>query len=357
MPAPFKNPKEGREIRSNISSFPAFFHTRKQRVVASNIWSFLNQLSLDKLSSKDAKQACAYLEQSFEFFEAAKNPRTGSKPLLYYYCFLNLAKLLFLFKKINFPIALMHGIKDPRENERERLQFQGQSVKILSTRGDHSNLFPELIRALAGKVKTGDIKVIDLISQIPGIHLSYSSIVRRSPSFIPIENKIVKSNGSEVWAQFSIKIRNDNDRLNINKLRARHIFSSLYHQISNSTKNEVWFESNPETGRNRGIDNAIKKLQDKLSMIGIWSLLTNRGYRFYFSTYSKWLPQLASMYAVMFYLGSITRYRPYDFDKILKGGFAWLVEEFLTTQPTQFLYVLASTLAEVDIVKPFCVYD
>ena len=54
----------------------------------------------------------------------------------------------------------------------------------------------------------------------------------------------------------------------------------------------------------------------------------------------------------MFFLGSVTRYRPYDYDTILGGRYAWLVEEFIATQPTQFLYLLASTLAGVEVVRP-----
>ena len=45
------------------------------------------------------------------------------------------------------------------------------------------------------------------------------------------------------------------------------------------------------------------------------------------------LPQLLSMYAVTFYLGSITRYRPHHFDAILKGAYGPRVRDFVTGQP------------------------
>jgi hypothetical protein len=358
MPSPFKNPKNGSEITSHVSSFPAFFSKRKPPIIASNIWSFLHQLIIDTLSKdKLSNKACAYLEQSFEFFEAAKNPRTGSKPLLYYYSFLNLAKTYLLFKKIDFPNAVKHGVCDPRENEREKLKLQGQSIRINRINPNHSQLFPEFICALGGVPPIEDIKIVDLLSKIPGIHMSYSSIAKRSPSFIPIEKKVIQFNNTEVWTQIALKKENRNEYDRILKLKANNTFSTYFHQISCSTDKEVWFESVPESGRNRGIDNAIKRIQTKINRIGIWSVLTNKGYRYYLSTFSNWLPQLASMYAVMFYLGSITRYRPHDFDKILRSKYSWLIEEFINTQPTQFLYILASTLAEVDVVKPFSVYD
>jgi hypothetical protein len=55
----------------------------------------------------------------------------------------------------------------------------------------------------------------------------------------------------------------------------------------------------------------------------------------------------------MFYLGSLTRYKPYDFDKIVTHEYAWLVGEFLNTQPIQFLYGLASTLDGIEVVQPY----
>ena len=95
-------------------------------------------------------------------------------------------------------------------------------------------------------------------------------------------------------------------------------------------------------------------LSKALARAGIWSVLTANGYRHYLGAVPQRyrLPQLATIYAVMFYLGSVTRYRPYDYETILGGRYAWLVEEFLATQPTQFLYLLASHLTGVDVVQP-----
>ena len=118
---------------------------------------------------------------------------------------------------------------------------------------------------------------------------------------------------------------------------------------------EVLFETKSEVGRKRGVDRAINRLATSLREVGVWSILTPGGYRFYFCTLERRrvLPPLAAVYAAMFYLGSITRYKPYDFDRILRGGYSWVVEELITTMPHQFLYLLASELAGVDVVRPY----
>jgi len=64
------------------------------------------------------------------------------------------------------------------------------------------------------------------------------------------------------------------------------------------------------------------------------------------------LPQLLSIYAVSYYLGSITRYRPHHFDKLVKNQFGPRIQDFVTGQPLQFLYLMASEFGKQDIAKP-----
>ncbi|MGH8543434.1 MAG: YaaC family protein [Gammaproteobacteria bacterium] len=63
------------------------------------------------------------------------------------------------------------------------------------------------------------------------------------------------------------------------------------------------------------------------------------------------VPQLISIYAITFYLGSIARYRPQHFDSILASTFGSQLQEFLSSQPTQFVYLLASDFAKREIAR------
>ena len=63
------------------------------------------------------------------------------------------------------------------------------------------------------------------------------------------------------------------------------------------------------------------------------------------------LPQILSIYAIMFYLGAITRYKPLLYDKISDSKFGAFVESFIDSQPTQFLYLIASHFDEREIAK------
>jgi hypothetical protein len=64
------------------------------------------------------------------------------------------------------------------------------------------------------------------------------------------------------------------------------------------------------------------------------------------------LPQLLSVYALMYYLGSITRYRPQHFDAILTSSYGSQIEEFIAGQPTQFIYLMASEFALREVTQP-----
>ncbi|MGC3519828.1 YaaC family protein, partial [Pseudomonas aeruginosa] len=64
------------------------------------------------------------------------------------------------------------------------------------------------------------------------------------------------------------------------------------------------------------------------------------------------IQQLLSIYAISYYLGSITRYRPHQLPKISKDIFGPLIQDFITGQPMQFLYLIASEFAEQDVAKP-----
>lgn len=48
------------------------------------------------------------------------------------------------------------------------------------------------------------------------------------------------------------------------------------------------------------------------------------------------------IYYLMFFFGSITRYHPYLFEKVLSEKEIWLVSEFIKTQPLQILLLLTS---------------
>jgi len=51
-------------------------------------------------------------------------------------------------------------------------------------------------------------------------------------------------------------------------------------------------------------------------------------------------------------LGSVTRYRPHQFERIAQGSFGPHIQEIIATVPSQFLYIMASRFAKRDVTRP-----
>jgi hypothetical protein len=62
--------------------------------------------------------------------------------------------------------------------------------------------------------------------------------------------------------------------------------------------------------------------------------------------------QIEAMWALMFYLGSVVRYRPHRFDEITNGPYGPFADEFIAVQAEQLLYLLASEICRRKIARP-----
>jgi hypothetical protein len=105
---------------------------------------------------------------------------------------------------------------------------------------------------------------------------------------------------------------------------------------------------------------AADMVMDLVNKIRPWlwaTVLTMKPYRRYYVYMAPAaeqpfvLPQLASIYALAFYLGSITRYRPHHWDNIMDGEYEAFIDGFVNDHAGQFLYLMASEFAQQDIVK------
>ncbi|MBI1847238.1 MAG: hypothetical protein HY294_05300 [Candidatus Rokubacteria bacterium] len=319
-------------------------------------WAFLSHLAVTRLDKRNEDIANAYISQGNDFFEAAQNPRFHSRPLLYYYAFLNVVKAALLIRRVPLPPLARHGINDPRANSRQRLRFAGQTVNIQNVAADHSEIFPEFVRMLGHPAALSrSLRVIDLLRFVPSIHRTFTQVVASPPIFVPVARFEIRYRRGWMWARLRMT-RTDRDVHDaLPGARVRRAFTYVFSQVESERNHELWFETTTFRAQTRGTDNTIAQLAALIRGCGIAAVLTAEGYRFYLVDAPRrlFVPYLAAMYAIIFYLGSITRYKPDVFDKIISGKQSWIIEEFLAALPTQFLFGLASELAGVDVVRPY----
>lgn len=357
----YRNARDGEPLK--ISGLPVPFtfwpdaFVRHGRLVASNPWTcMMGHVNRMVNNTKQRRRAIAFLEQSEGFYRAASGPGIASKPLLYYYSYLNLAKA-FLTACHNLPLEhCMHGLKEPDDNIRKRLTITSQEVKVNDSGGGRrTQVYREFVKECGFTVppRPRPIKLVDLLEQVVGIHRTVSHTLNRKQRFFPIDHIGFEHNRSrrEVWVALRIRRTNlgsSNDTPN--EIRNG---MAAFEEVTSPDGEYRRYESRAVNTYGRSPKETLKPLVKKVKK-DIWSLLGPGGYRFFIGSIppDKRLAQVASNYQAMFYFGSITRYRPDDFLKLVDGKHGWLVQEFINTQPLQFIYLLGSGLLKTEMVVP-----
>jgi hypothetical protein len=116
-------------------------------------------------------------------------------------------------------------------------------------------------------------------------------------------------------------------------------------------------QKQPHTYSGRTAD-AIPGLVDKVRPFFWKTINSEPPYRRYYvylappAEHAEVLPQALSIYALMFYLGSVVRYRPHHFDEIVRSVHGSRIEEFIGGIPGQFIYLMASEFAQREVTRP-----
>lgn len=333
--------------------FPVFTNTNRnmklcdrEKLIISDIWSFWYYAIKKKYTNNSQISFLnSLLDQAKFFFTAAEAGPVKSQPLLYYYCFLNFAKLLINMNGyIGQSKKYMHGIDDKRITG----SFQTSEIKIFEAKTGIVNVSAELYKVLDAKVISSQltVKVVDLLRNCVGVHRTYCEIYNQKEDLHKLSGLKLYKNGLSLELEAEIQC----DASTIATLQ------SLGYCINRSSDKFIWNENQPISNHNITRQSYLDFstfLRDK----GIWYFIGNNGYTHYLSTNpTHRYPQEFVIYNVMFYLGSITRYMPYMFDEIFSAKEQWLMSEFLKTQPKQFLYLSSAKLLSQDVLKAYSVF-
>lgn len=332
-----------------------FFQGRRNScVVTTDVWSYFRHLN-NNLLATDATRANAFLDQAVEFYLAAENPRTASRPLLYYYSFLNLAKIFLLHRSVRLPNKVTHGIADPHLNTTAAITLPHQKIQVSGLAKDDSAVFPLLCRELhVGPSKTfhGDYTIEMLAEEIPAVHRTYTMITGAAERFVHLRRIDTLVSKGRCWTRIELSNSDDSQAKARKNLLARPEFQGIFKRvIAHAPKTEL-YESKPRKYQGAQFQKVIRGLGDDITSLGVCAIHTPAGFRYYLLDRAPAMPQLCSAYAIMFYLGSITRYKPHDFEK-LTASYQWFVNEFIESQPAQFVYQLASTIGKTEVLRPF----
>jgi len=339
-------------------------------IFARSPWAFIKNIINTKYNnkSKDCKiEALAYIDQAEDFYESAKNAKIeAAKPLLIYYCFMNLIKAFIITKsEVSSLSKARHGISVEAE-EKGISVLKNQVLSIYPYSVNNQNLFDKFGNTLARSHykyhKSYYIK--NILSQIVAGHRIFAKARGIREKFISIEsfNFYVDKTEKNTWIRFYI-YSDDLERIDI---RQKNVL--VFSRLNSTFKQVKSIEKNSRRLLNFELETPLIYTQrpaDKSRIIVdsfrhyLWAMITSMPpYRKYYlylvdkKEHVHLLPQLLSIYALFYYLGSVTRYQPHLFTKILNGKYGAQIMDIINSQPNQFIYHMASEFAEQDVTQP-----
>jgi hypothetical protein len=330
-------------------------------------WTVIRDAVQNRCPAVAKSEALACLEQARDFYASALSANiAAARPLQLYYCFLNLAKALALTAGVasTFDRA-QHGLSERLDVGRRELLDAYLLVTQPGPSGGAQQVFAEFYRAITGSAMPVALTRLDLPTLLPQIlpgHRLWTAAAHRTERFIALhEVRLYEDRAARsIWLSL-VLFRDDLSRLDLSHsavLRGCRLDSRFREVNSSEAVGErplmVYEQLAPLTYGARPSD-SVPSLVGSLKN-DLWTVVgTNPPYRRYYvyvaptPEHPTVVPQLLSVYALMYYLGSITRYRPQHFDVILRGPFGSLVEEFLAGQPTQYIYLMASEFVKRDV--------
>lgn len=313
-----------------------------EKLVISDIWAFWDYVV--KKASKDKKTEDflnSLLEQAKHFYITAESSPTKSQPLLYYYSFLNFAKILINLGTYHGPgKKYFHGITESNNRKFLHSEVTKQNQKTNVVQVAH-----EVVRIFDPTIPTGNLtlKVRELLTHCVGVHRAYSEIYNQQEVFFRLKDAKLFKNGKELVFKAEVLCS------------SKDVPSIIARGYTISQEDGRYFYAERQliasyTPARKDYSSLSSVIQSK----GIWCFIGNNGYTMYLSnsTVGRY-SQESIIYMSMFYLGSITRYHPYLFDEIFSDKEQWLMSEFLSTQPKQFLYLATAKTLGQTVVKAY----
>lgn len=331
------------------------------KAYTTDAWSVIHAVVRQIGKKSDRENAVAFAEQANEFDTAAlANSTARAKPLLLYYAFLNLTKSLCLCRGNTSVIGkAMHGLS---EADNAGTSLKAATVEGYPGKPGNVQMFDEFMGVIEGK-RLGAKKtyrVHDLIGCSLIGHRLWCDATKRGDRFLklrPIE--IIHSNADKtIWLRAGMH----------SGARAKAGISC--EDIASKGFDDEWRQVNCPTGYDKGMicweQTAPVKYTgrpsdkvEELAALARRTLYRSLTVAEPFRNFYVYVPpknfkkhhQMASRYVLLYFLGSVTRYHPGDFEGYMTSEFGPFLSEFLGSEPSQMLFEMACLFAKREVVS------
>lgn len=352
---------QGRQIKFGLHK--TFTHAGSS-VPFREPWSYLRFWIRDNFPATGRDDALELAKQAERFYRIALVASSDTSPLLWYYSFLNLSKVLLLKTPSTYTPAEVehatHGIADPANNSQGYVKLTKQNVTVFGVRTTKNpirlQVFPALCEALGTPVSfaagttSKNISISSLLSHIVSIHRAYGTAYDKPLKFCKVdinasERRNPSGKAGELWHALSL------ESLDVRAANASVKDFEIGGKIKAVAPGASGFHAYETPLSNFSNTNFINKLTTQRADLRsiVHPIILMNGYRYYLHPDEDVLRQPCSIYAVMFYLGSIVRYKPQRFSSLIGNKYHWLIEEFLQVAPKQFVTLMINEITDCEL--------
>lgn len=308
------------------------------RILCEDQWSFVELW----LRGKKQKDSLSYWLQAKEFLNSAQQISVKAAPLPLYYCFLNATKALLTFRS---ELSLeKHGVSGGRiESARTTL---GNEEITFPTSGIAASLSTFL-----GKSPTGrKYSLQEVLGNLPFIHRAFQiTFPSETERFIPLKSAqyCCTGDGSKryFYAEPYGRFQDARTLQSLPKNFEHYKFEDT--RYIRRKKKVSWGVN--QRSREKDIDIANINLLN-------YHRETRKNLMYISGPENLWyirkpknngiddVHSLVLMFAAMHRLSELSRYDPVGFSKLLESKPNWLITEFVSLAPRQFIYEIATEI-------------
>lgn len=325
-------------------------------VLVADPWAYLRSYLHQDLSGRSKSptrtklnRALYYARQAEGFYSAADRSEVETRGVLAYYGMLNLVKCFLSARKVELEtVKEHHGLTIPL-GDPTRIEI------VAGATGSNVNIFHEFARILGTPV-TGATRFsfVEAAHRVPELHgvLQGAGLLAGRPSFLPIQVTLcVTPSLDKYFEEISFEKKHEK-RLKTKRFEGNERDTYFKGPFTDGTT--IRYQSRRTRSFNKSNADAVyKNSLKRLADFDIASILTRNGYRYYVDLAPGVFDHLCYTLLLMFYLGSIERYRPTVVEEHFFGEKRPLLTEALAICPRQFLYQIVSRVTGDVCVVPF----
>jgi len=335
----FKRKKLGPLIAKKAPSFGS------PTVLAADPWDFVSLW----LRRKKKDEAFFYWEQARQFHQASQGLDPVALPLTSYYSFLNAVKALLVVHGCQF--SEHHGLHG-RQESTGRTALKNEVVEFKK-----NGVFRALATYFGDKCAFPELTLEQILISIPAIHRAFTLSFTASPEvFLPLQHPsfVTKKNSTQAW--FAAELPSKYRRNDIKKVLPDGFELDEGVETPTVVRRKQRFSWKPGAPSLRGNLSRLRNYHERTrkSVVPIVGSPTTWYLRKRLARLQGIeCSQVSLMFAAMHRLGELSRYSPLSMQRHLECQHNWLLSEFLSGAPSQFVGRVASEITGQQFAVPY----